>query len=258
MRFIFLIALTGNYNHLRLHCSLGKVLVSSRAISTLLVYWLGKSEAGHSCFHSSLLDSVFIWCPSADAEVFSLLVWRQTRVKTDDFFLHDFTRATTQSNTLKYHFYLLLTHSPFLSSIMCFKTIPVVSRPRSNIKHRRQRNPANLCPISTSSTTPLSFSMALWNCQSAVNKADLISAFSLQSTLSILGLTETWIRPEDSATPAAISNNLFFSHTPSQVGRGGGTGLLISNNWKYSTYSPLCNYNSFESHAITVIAPIKS
>ncbi len=33
---IVLIALTGNYNHLRLHCSLGKVLVSSGAISTLL------------------------------------------------------------------------------------------------------------------------------------------------------------------------------------------------------------------------------
>ncbi len=99
--------------------------------------------------------------------------------------------------------------------------------------------------------------MALWNCQSAVNKADFISAFSLQSTLSILGLTETWIRPEDSATPAALSNNFSFSHTPRQFGQGGGTGLLISNNWKYSTHSPLCNYNSFESHAITVMAPIK-
>ncbi len=140
---------------------------------------------------------------------------------------------------------------------MCFKTIPVVSRPRSNITRRRQSNPANLHHISTSSTTPLSFSMALWNCQSAVNKADFISAFSLQSTLSILGLTETWIRPEDSATPAALSNNFSFSHTPRQVGRGGGTGLLILNNWKYSTHSPLCNYNSFESHAITVMDPIK-
>ncbi len=99
--------------------------------------------------------------------------------------------------------------------------------------------------------------MALWNCQSAVNKADFISAFSLQSTLSILGLTGTWIRPEDSATPAALSNNLSFSYTPRQAGRGRGTGLLISNNWKYSTHSPLCNYNSFESHAIIVIAPIK-
>ncbi len=101
---------------------------------------------------------------------------------------------------------------------MCFKPIPVVSQPRSSITRRRQRNPANLRPFSTSSTTPLSFSMTLWNCQSAVNKADLISAFSLQSTLSILGLTETWIRPEDSA---ALSNNLSFSHTPRQVGRVG-------------------------------------
>ncbi len=94
-------------------------------------------------------------------------------------------------------------------------------------------------------------------CESAVNKADFISAFSLQSTLSILGLTETWICPEDSATPAALSYNFSFSHTPRQVGRGGGTGLLISNNWKYSTHSPLGNHNSFESHAITVTAPIK-
>ncbi len=35
------------------------------------------------------------------------------------------------------------------------------------------------------------------------------------------------------------------------------TGLLISNNWKYSTYSPLCNNHSLESHAITVTAPVK-
>ncbi len=55
--------------------------------------------------------------------------------------------------------------------------------------------------------------MALWNCQSAVNKADFISTFSLQSTLSILGLTETWIRPEDSATPAA-SLTISLSLTP--------------------------------------------
>ncbi len=116
---------------------------------------------------------------------------------------------------------------------------------------------ANLRPISTSSTTHLSFSMALWNCQSAVNKADFISAFSLQSTPSILGLTETWIRPEDSATPAALSNNFSFSHTHVRLAGGGGTGLLISNNWKSSTHSPLCNYNSIEYHVITVTAPIK-
>ncbi len=92
-----------------------------------------------------------------------------------------------------------------------------------DITRRQQRNPANLRPISTSSTTPLSFSMALWNCQSAVNKANLMSFF-LQSTLSILGLTETWIRPEDSATPAALSNNLSFSHTHVKLA---GVGALV-------------------------------
>ncbi len=97
---------------------------------------------------------------------------------------------------------------------MCLKTIPVVSQPRSNIARSRQRNPANLRPISTSSTAPPSFSVGLWNYLSAVNKADFILAFSLQSTLSILGLTETWIRQENSATPAALSNNFSFSHTP--------------------------------------------
>ncbi len=61
--------------------------------------------------------------------------------------------------------------------------------------------------------------MGLWNCQSAVNKADLIAAIASQTALSILGLTETWIHPEDSATPAALSNNFSFSHTPVRLGR---------------------------------------
>ncbi len=188
--------------------------------------------------------------------MFSLLMWRPTT----------FSCATlTEQRHRAIHLSIISIFPHTLSfpilfpstSIMCFQTIPVLSQPHSNNTRRRQHNPANLRTISTSSTTPLSFSVGLWNCQSAVNKADFISVFTLQSTLSILGLTETWIRPEDSATPAALSNNFSFSHTPRQVGRGGGTGLLISNNWKYSTHSPLCNYNSFESHAITVTAPIK-
>ncbi len=173
----------------------------------------------------------------ASAEAFSLLVWRATSVKTDVFFLRDFNRATTLSNTLKYHFYL-----PSLTTL-CYPLSFRFSLNHAHTTRRRQCNPANLRPISTSSTTHLSFSMGLWNCQSAVNKAGLISAFSLQSTLSILGLTETRIRPEDLATPAVLSNNFSFSHTLRQVGRSGDTGLLISNKWKYSTHSPLCNCN---------------
>ncbi|KAI2644658.1 putative RNA-directed DNA polymerase from transposon BS [Labeo rohita] len=109
---------------------------------------------------------------------------------------------------------------------MCFQYIPVISTQRSNITRRRQRNLTNLRPIVTSSTETSSFTVGLWNCQSAVNKADFISAFSTHSTLSILGLTETWIRPEDCCslrpTPAALSNNFSFSHTPRHTGRGGG------------------------------------
>ncbi len=50
---------------------------------------------------------------------------------------------------------------------------------------------------------------------------------------------------------------VYKSHTLRHVGRGGGSCLLISNNWKYSTHAPLCNNISFESHAITVTAPVK-
>ncbi len=136
---------------------------------------------------------------------------------------------------------------------MCFKTILLSLNPA--LTSLADGNVILLtCALSLHLLLHLFLSLlSLWKCQSAVNKADFISAFSLQSTLRILGgLTEAWICPEDSATPAALSNNFSFSHTPRQVGQ-----YSIGNNWKYSTHSPLCNYNAFESHAITVIAPIK-
>ncbi len=55
----------------------------------------------------------------------------------------------------------------------------------------------------------------------------------------------------------AILYHVFTNHSGCLSTTLGGTGLLISNNWKYSTHSPLRNHNSFESHAITVIASIK-
>ncbi len=48
---------------------------------------------------------------------------------------------------------------------------------------------------------------------------NLILAIASQSTLSILGLTETWICSEDSTTSAVLSINFPISHTPHQVGR---------------------------------------
>ncbi len=91
----------------------------------------------------------------------------------------------------------------------------------------------NLRTVPLSSTTLLSVPIGLWNCQSAVNKADFIPSIATHSGLNLMALTETWIKPEDTATPAALSTNFTFSHTPRTIGRGGGTGLLISNEWKF-------------------------
>ncbi len=108
-----------------------------------------------------------------------------------------------------------------------------------------------------SSTTLLSIPIGLWNCQSAVNKADFIPSIATHSGLNLMALTETWIKPVDTATPAALSINFTFSHTPRTIGRGGGTGLLISNEWKFDLLPSLTGNSSFESHAITITHPAK-
>ncbi len=102
------------------------------------------------------------------------------------------------------------------------------------------------------SNTLLSFSIGLWNCQS-----DFITSITSHSRLNLMALTETWIKPEDNATPAALSNNFSFSHTPRLTGRGGGTGLLISNNWKFAPLPSLSINSSFESHSVTITYPLK-
>ncbi len=72
-----------------------------------------------------------------------------------------------------------------------------------------------------------------------------------------MALTETWIKPEDNATPAALSNN-FSSPLPLRLtGRGGGTGLLISKNWKFTPLLFPSINSSFESHSVTMTYPLK-
>ncbi len=72
-----------------------------------------------------------------------------------------------------------------------------------------------------------------------------------------MALAGTWIKPEDAATPAAHSNNFSFSHTPRLTGRCGGTGLLISNDWKCIPLPSLGINSSFVSHSVTVTHPFK-
>ena len=143
---------------------------------------------------------------------------------------------------------------------MCIFSIPVVTsthRPHSHFYHRRS-NPSNLTYLKPTSNC-LSISAGLWNCQSAVKKADTISAHALSQSLHFLALTETWITPENSATVAALSAAYSFSHSPRPTSqRGGGTGLLISPKWSY-TVTPLSHLsiNSFEPHAVAVSLPTK-
>ncbi len=120
----------------------------------------------------------------------------------------------------------------------------------------RQANPNNLRPVPISYTTSLSIPIGLWNCPSAVNKAEFIYYIATHSGLNLKALTETWIKPEDTATLAALSTNFTCSHTPCTIGRGG-TGLLISNYWKFDLLPSLPGNSSFESHAITITHPVK-
>ncbi len=116
---------------------------------------------------------------------------------------------------------------------MCFQITTITTTRKPRITHYRQRNPNNLHTLPMSTNTLLYFS---WNWQSAVNKADFITPITNHSRLNLMVLTGMWIKPEDNATPAALSNNFSFSNTPHLTGRGGGTGLLISNNWKVFLY----------------------
>ncbi|XP_060725136.1 uncharacterized protein LOC132845235 [Tachysurus vachellii] len=142
---------------------------------------------------------------------------------------------------------------------MCLKPISVLnsysrrhSRPQS-----RGHNPSNLIypPLLCKSQTVVVG--GLWNCQSAVKKADFISALTSHYSFDFLALTETWISPQNTATPAALSSAYAFTHSPRETGRGGGTGLLLSKKWCFTPLllSHLTN-SSFEFHAISVTSPI--
>ncbi|KAI4888332.1 hypothetical protein NFI96_024824, partial [Prochilodus magdalenae] len=100
-------------------------------------------------------------------------------------------------------------------------------KPRRPHGHHRKRNTSNLIYAPRSSATLTRVVGGLWNCQSAVQKADFISALASHHSLHFLALTETWITHENSSTPAALSSAFNFSHSPRQTGRGGGTGNFI-------------------------------
>ena len=82
-----------------------------------------------------------------------------------------------------------------------------------NVIYDRQCNPENLHSLRKASSTHSTFTFGLWNCHSAVNKTEFIQALANVSDIQVLALTETWIRPENTATPAVLSADNTFSHT---------------------------------------------
>ncbi|KAM9413381.1 uncharacterized protein ACWYII_013420 [Salvelinus alpinus] len=144
---------------------------------------------------------------------------------------------------------------------MCL-SIPVLSslhRPYKRFTPRGRGHPNLVVPARTTHVES-QVSGSLWNCRSAANKAEFISAYASLQSLDFLALTETWITTDNTATPTALSSSAHvFSHTPRASGqRGGGTGILISPKWSFSL-SPLTHLSiaSFEFHAVTVTSPFK-
>ncbi|KAK3521393.1 hypothetical protein QTP70_004134 [Hemibagrus guttatus] len=113
---------------------------------------------------------------------------------------------------------------------MCLKPISVVTSYRRRHFHPRSRGHVsrNLIypPLLSQSQTVVVG--GLWNCQSAIRKADFISALASHYSFDFLALTETWIPPQNTATPAALSSAYTFSHSPRESGRGGGTVSVTS------------------------------
>ena len=143
---------------------------------------------------------------------------------------------------------------------MCIISVRISHRSyyRPCTRSHQHRNPSCLIYPARSTHTQHLVTGGLWNCQSATRKADFISGFATQQSLDFLALTETWITPDNTSTPAALSTAFSFTHTPRPTGRGGGTGLLISHKWSFSLYSlPIFTPTSFEFHAVTVSQPVQ-
>ncbi len=70
---------------------------------------------------------------------------------------------------------------------MCFQISTITTNTRRARTVRwRQAKPNNLRPVPLSSTTLLSIPFGLWNCQSAVNKADFIPSIATHSRLNLM------------------------------------------------------------------------
>ena len=82
-------------------------------------------------------------------------------------------------------------------------------------------------------------------------------------------ITETWLRPHDTAACTADISppGYTFHHRPRSVGRGGGVGFLLSDHGRvnsrlipdYSTFESICveiSYYSFSAYFVCLYRPL--
>ena len=138
------------------------------------------------------------------------------------------TRRLTRLSTCLQLIFLPFTYVCALFSIPVHVSSHRYYKPHNHSQHHR--NLSSLIYPTRSTHIQHLVAGGLWNCQSATRKTEFISGFATEQCLDFLALTETWITPSNTATPAALSSAHSFSHTPRFTGRGGGTGLLINPN----------------------------
>ncbi|KAM4054251.1 uncharacterized protein ACNLHF_006677 isoform 1-T1 [Anomaloglossus baeobatrachus] len=106
---------------------------------------------------------------------------------------------------------------------------------------------------------PVPLTGALWNARSVCNKLSYIHDLFITNKLSFLVITETWLTPSDTASPAALSYGGFqLSHTPRPSNKhGGGVGLLLSDQCSFTPIPlpPSVTLPSFEVHSVRIYAP---
>ncbi len=171
-------------------------------------------------------------------------MWSSPRVKTEECKDHRLYRATPPGRDIRITFYS--SYFPHLASLlfqflwptlmMCFHIPTITTTCKPRIAHNRQCNPNNLCLL-----IHYFCSISLWNCRSAVNISDFITSISRG--------------PEDTATPAALSNTFTCFHSPRLTGRGGGTGLLtlmIRNVFIYLLWVLTAHLNHIQSLLPTI------
>ena len=110
--------------------------------------------------------------------------------------------------------------------------------------------------------------VATTNIRSVRDKTASLCDLLISKKINILAVTETWLRPHDThACIADVSPSGYtFHHRPRLVGRGGGVGFFISQQFKvklhsnpeYSSFESICaeiSYSSFCAHFVCIYRP---